>query len=126
MPALESPLAVRLDRWLVAARAFKTRGLAQRACDGGRVKLNGSNVKPSHWVKCGDEVRAETPRGPLVWIVRELADKRLGPPAAKLLYEDRSPPPPPKEERPIALRDRGTGRPTKAERRAIDRLQGDG
>jgi ribosome-associated heat shock protein Hsp15 len=124
--AVEVPLlAVRVDRWLVAARAYKTRGLAQRACEGGRVKLNGSNVKSSHFVKCGDEVRAETPHGQLVWIVRELAEKRLGAPAAKLLYEDKSPPPVPKEERPIALRDRGTGRPTKAERRAIDRLLGE-
>jgi ribosome-associated heat shock protein Hsp15 len=125
MPAPEPLLAVRLDRWLVAARAFKTRGLAQQACAGGRVKLNGNPVKSSHWVKCGDEVRAESARGPLVWIVRELAEKRLGAPAAKLLYEDRSPPPPPKEEAPPAPRERGAGRPTKAERRAIDRLRGD-
>jgi ribosome-associated heat shock protein Hsp15 len=118
-------LAVRIDRWLVAARVFKTRGLAQRACDGGKVKLTGSNVKPSHWVKCGDEVRAEVPRGSLVLIVRELSEKRLGPPQAKLLYDDRSPPPPPKEERPIAVRERGAGRPTKADRRAIDRLLGE-
>jgi ribosome-associated heat shock protein Hsp15 len=121
----DSLLAVRIDRWLVAARIFKTRGMAQRACDGGRVKLNGSNVKPSHWVKCGDEVRAEIARGSLILVVRELAEKRLGPPQAKLLYDDRSPPPPAKEERPIALRERGTGRPTKAERRAIDRLLGE-
>jgi ribosome-associated heat shock protein Hsp15 len=60
-----------------------------------------------------------------VLIVRELSEKRLGPPQAKLLYDDRSPPPPPKEERPIAERERGAGRPTKADRRAIDRLLGE-
>lgn len=116
-------LVVRVDRWLVAVRLYKTRGLAQRACEGGRVKLNGSNVKPSHALKRGDEIRSETPRGPLVYIVRELGDKRLGAAQARLLYEDRSPPPPPKEELPIAFRERGAGRPTKAERRATDRLR---
>ena len=121
----EPLLAVRLDRWLVAARVFKTRGLAQRACEGGKVKLNGNNVKSSHWVKCGDEVRSEGPRGYLVFIVRDVAEKRLSAEAARLLYDDRSPPPPPKEEAPPAPRERGTGRPTKAERRAIDRLIGE-
>ena len=117
---------VRLDQWLVATRLFKTRSLAQKACNGGLVKLNGVSVKSSHNVKRGDEVRAESPRGVVVWIVRGLADKRLSAFEAKLLYEDESPPPPPREERvETALRERGAGRPTKAERRALDRLRGD-
>jgi ribosome-associated heat shock protein Hsp15 len=115
--------SVRIDRWLCAARLFKSRSLAQQACLGGLVKLNGLAVRPSHALKVGDEVSAEVPRGPVVWIVLGLADKRLGAPQARLLYEDRSPPPPPPEER-LALRPRGAGRPTKTERRALERLRG--
>ncbi|SRR5690606_25059856 len=123
---LPADRAVRVDRWLLAARLFKTRGEAQQACSGGRVKINGNSVKPSHLVKCGDEVRAEAPRGLVVLIVRELAEKRQSPELARQLYEDHSPPPPPKEERTeLPQRDRGTGRPTKADRRALQRLRGE-
>ncbi len=121
-----SPGAIRVDRWLTAARLYKTRGAAQTACSGGLVHINGQAVKPSHLVKCGDEVRAEAPRGPVVLIVRQLAEKRLSATLARELYEDRSPPPPPREERiGIAVRDRGAGRPTKADRRALERLKGE-
>jgi ribosome-associated heat shock protein Hsp15 len=119
----ESLLVVRADRWLVAARIYKTRSLAQLACTGGHIVVNGLVVKPSHILKRGDELRAESPRGPLVLIVRDLAEKRLGAPQAKELYEDNSPPPPPKEER-VAVRERGAGRPTKADRRATEKLRG--
>jgi ribosome-associated heat shock protein Hsp15 len=118
--------AVRIDRWLVATRAWKTRGDAQAACTGGKVKVNSAAVKPSHLVKRGDEVAVESPRGPLVWVVRELAEKRLSAAQAQLLYDDHSPPPPPREERVVvAARERGAGRPTKADRRAIDRFRVD-
>jgi ribosome-associated heat shock protein Hsp15 len=118
--------AVRIDRWLVAARAWKSRGDAQEACVGGKVKINGAAVKPSHLVKRGDEVGAESPRGTLVWVVRELAEKRLSGAQAQLLYDDHSPPPPPPEERVVvAVRERGAGRPTKADRRATDRFRSD-
>lgn len=119
---LRELLVVRVDRWLVAARVFKTRGLAQIACTGGRVKVNGEAVKPSSTLKRGDELRAEGPRGQLVLVVRELADKRLSAPQARELYDDHSPPPA-KEER-LAVRERGAGRPTKADRRALERLRG--
>jgi ribosome-associated heat shock protein Hsp15 len=119
-------LVVRADRWLVAARIYKTRVLAQLACSGGRVKVNGQAIKASHAIKRGDEVHAEGPRGSLILVVRDLADKRLSAPLAAALYEDHSPPPPPKEERAIiAVRERGAGRPTKADRRALDRLRGE-
>ncbi len=120
----EPLLVVRIDRWLVAARVFKTRGTAQLACNGGKVKLNGTAVRPSHVLKRGDEVVAESPRGLLVLQVLDLAEKRLSAPLARALYEDHSPPPPAKEER-VAVRDRGMGRPTKADRRALDRFRGD-
>jgi ribosome-associated heat shock protein Hsp15 len=118
-------LAVRADRWLVAARIFKTRGLAQLACAGGKVKIDGLAIKPSRVVKRGETLSVESPRGPLVLVVRDLAEKRLSAPLARELYEDHSPPPPPKEERAFAVRERGAGRPTKADRRALDRLRRD-
>jgi ribosome-associated heat shock protein Hsp15 len=117
--------ATRVDRWLTAARLYKTRAQAQTACTGGHVRVNGQPVKPSHLVKSGDEVRAEAPRGLVVLIVRHVAEKRLSTAMARELYEDRSPPPPPKEERDFGLRERGAGRPTKADRRAVDKLKGD-
>jgi ribosome-associated heat shock protein Hsp15 len=118
--------ATRIDRWLTAARLYKTRGEAQTACSGGLVHVNGQSVKASHLIKCGDEVRAEAPRGPVVLIVRHVAEKRLSATLARELYEDRSPPPPPPEERlGNALRERGAGRPTKADRRAMDKLKGE-
>jgi ribosome-associated heat shock protein Hsp15 len=119
-----SLLVVRIDRWLVAARIYKTRTLAQLACGGGHVTVNGVVVKASHAIKRSDEVRADGPRGSLVLVVRDLADKRLSAPMAEQLYEDNSPPPPPKEEQIIvAERERGAGRPTKADRRALERLR---
>ena len=69
--------SVRIDRWLCAARLYKTRSLSQQACTGGLVTLNGAAVRPSHLVRAGDEVRAEAPRGLVVWQVKSLADKRL-------------------------------------------------
>jgi ribosome-associated heat shock protein Hsp15 len=114
--------SVRIDRWLSATRLFKTRSLAQQACVGGKVKLNGENARPSHHVRPGDEVRAESPRGPVVWEVKATAEKRLSAALAAELYVDHTPPPPPPEE-VVAARERGTGRPTKAERRALERLR---
>lgn len=114
---------VRVDRWLCAARLFKTRSLAQQACTAGHVKISGRVVKPSATVQIGDEIRALCPRGLVVLNVLALAEKRLGPALARALYEDHSPPPPPREER-TAVRARGAGRPTKADRRATRRLLG--
>ena len=114
---------IRIDRWLTATRIFKSRNLAQTACDAGHVRVNDLQVRSSHLVKIGDEVRAFAARGTVVLLVKGLAEKRLSAALARLLYEDHSPPPPPKEER-IAVRERGAGRPTKADRRALSRLRG--
>ncbi len=125
MPPKEPLLTVRIDRWLVASRMYKTRGLAQEACEGGLVKVNGRGVKPSALLQRRDEVHIEHPSGPKILRVIDFAEKRLSAPLARLLYDDESPPPPPKEERwTTGLRDRGAGRPTKAERRALERLRG--
>src|SRR3954464_13245885 len=115
---------IRIDRWLTAARIFKSRTLAQAACEAGHVRVNDLHARASQLVKIGDEVRAFAPRGSVVLVVKGLADKRLSAALAQLLYEDHSPPPPPKEER-LAVRERGAGRPTKQDRRALSRLRGD-
>jgi ribosome-associated heat shock protein Hsp15 len=115
---------IRIDRWLTATRVFKSRTLAQAACEAGHVRINDVHAKASHLVKIGDEVRAFAPRGTVVFVVKGLAEKRLSAALAQLLYDDHSPPPPPKEER-VAVRERGAGRPTKADRRALSRLRGD-
>jgi ribosome-associated heat shock protein Hsp15 len=115
---------VRIDQWLCAARLFKSRTQARDACLGGLVKLNGVAVKPSQDVKVGDEVRATASRGLFIGKVLSVADKRLSAPLARALYDDQSPPPPPKEER-MPRRERGAGRPTKQERRALVKFRGD-
>jgi ribosome-associated heat shock protein Hsp15 len=116
--------SVRLDRWLAATRIYKSRTAAQEACSAGHVAVNGLTARSSHALVVGDEVSARAPRGNLVLEVLALADKRLSASKARELYADHSPPPPPKEEL-VAPRERGAGRPTKAERRALDRLRGD-
>jgi ribosome-associated heat shock protein Hsp15 len=119
-----SDASVRLDRWLNAARIYGSRTLAQQACDGGHVRINGSPGRSSQPVRVGDEVRALAPRGQVVVKVLTLGDRRLAPAAARLLYEDHSPPPPPRDEG-MPRRLRGAGRPTKQDRRALDRLRRD-
>ncbi|MEN9577832.1 MAG: hypothetical protein RJA70_841 [Pseudomonadota bacterium] len=119
----DSVLVVRIDRWLLAARLFKSRVVAQKACVGGLVKVNGVSVKPGHLLRRGDRVSAECAQGFKILLVRDLAEKRLSAPMAQGLYDDESPPPPPKKEL-VAPRERGAGRPTKSDRRALDRLRG--
>jgi len=114
---------VRLDKWLSAARIYKSRTSAQEACTAGHVVVNGLVARSSHALIVGDEVRARAPRGELVLEVVALAEHRLSAPKARELYADHSPPPPPREER-VAPRERGSGRPTKADRRALDRFRG--
>jgi ribosome-associated heat shock protein Hsp15 len=119
-PALSE---VRIDKWLWAARCFKTRGIAAEACDAGHVKLNGNSVKPAKSVRVGDRVEARTPGGLRVLEVVAIADRRGPAERARALYVDHSPPPPPREPQ-LVTRERGTGRPSKRERRRIDRLRG--
>ena len=117
--------SVRIDRWLCAARIYKSRTQAHQACEGGHVKLNGASVRASHPVKVGDRVTAHPPRGPVILDVLGLEEKRQPAARARELYRDLSPPPPPRDEF-VAPRARGAGRPTKAERRAIERFRRDG
>ena len=118
-----APGSVRLDRWLVASRMFKTRPLAQEACSAGHVKVNGHSAESAKGLKVGDEVDALAPGGRRVWRVLGLAVKRGPAAVARTLYEDHTPPPPPPTG-PVALRERGAGRPTKRQGRDIRRLKG--
>lgn len=115
--------SVRIDRWLTATRLYKSRTASQEACAASHVKVNGKNVRASQAVHVGDKVEARAPRGDVIFIVLILADKRLSPPKARELYEDQSPPPEEKGER-VAERERGMGRPTKSDRRSMDRFRG--
>lgn len=117
---------VRLDKWLWATRLYKTRGLAQEACDGGKVDVNGRAAKPSRTIRVGDRLRVTQGEWRREVLVRALSDRRGPSTEARTLYEDLSPPPPPRPLRPppVALRPRGLGRPTKRERRLQDRLRG--
>lgn len=114
---------VRLDKWLWAARLFKTRSLAAEACDGGHVKVGGVNAKPARNVKAGDHIEARTEGGRRVVVVKVLSSQRGSPEVAATWYEDHSPPPPPREPM-VARWERGEGRPTKRDRRVLDKLRG--
>ncbi|MER7184619.1 RNA-binding S4 domain-containing protein [Streptomyces hyaluromycini] len=116
---------VRIDSWIWAVRLIKTRSMGATACKGGHVQVNGERVKPSHSVRVGDEVRLRNEGRERVVVVKRLIRKRVGAPVAAVCYIDNSPPPPPREAfSPIGIRDRGTGRPTKRDRRELERLRG--
>ena len=120
---------VRLDKWLWYARFFKSRTRATALCTAGRVRVNGALVsKAHHPLKPGDVLTF--PQGPNIRIVRIAAlGARRGPATeAQALYEDLEPPQPRSapadpERRASAPRPAGSGRPTKADRRATDRLR---
>lgn len=115
----------RIDKWLWAARIFKTRSIAADACKNSRVMIKGQNVKPSHLVKAGEVVSVKKP--PVVYSFKILKpiEQRVG---AKLLPEIYENVTDPKQYELLEMsrisgfvdRARGTGRPTKKERRALD------
>jgi ribosome-associated heat shock protein Hsp15 len=113
----------RVDSWIWSVRLAKTRPAASGACRAGHVRVNGARVKPAHAVRAGDEVRLRQDGRERVVIVVRLITKRAGAPVAAECYIDNSPPAPPREEAvAVAVRDHGTGRPTKRERRSIEKL----
>ncbi len=121
--------SLRLDKWLWFARFLKSRTMAADLCAHGRVRVSGRVVsKPSQTIKVGDVLTF--PLGPHIRVieVKALGVRRGPAPEAQALYADLSPPQPrAKEDRlpAVAAREPGAGRPTKAERRAIDRLTGE-
>ena len=127
----------RIDKWLWHARFFKTRTLASKLCNGGKLRVNSDPIAKAHYrVRRGDVLTF--PQGGRIRVVEVRGfGVRRGPAAeAQALYEDLAPPAPrpasaeagqdgaPARSEPAAHREAGAGRPTKAERRAIDRLRG--
>jgi ribosome-associated heat shock protein Hsp15 len=127
----------RLDKWLWCARFFKTRVLASAFCEtsGVRIAAAGAKAQPvrkAHYqIRPGDVLTFVQAHGPAKGEVRVLrvaglSERRLSPLLASALYDDLAPPadkpPPTPEEMTVAPRERGSGRPTKADRRAIARL----
>lgn len=117
-------MSVRLDSWLHAVRLFKTRSLAAQAIRSSHVRVDGAVVKPSYGLSVGQRVSLRRPGYVNEYIVTQLLVKRVGAPLAREAYDDVSPPPPPQLFAAPPRRDRGTGRPTKKERRALDELRG--
>jgi ribosome-associated heat shock protein Hsp15 len=120
----------RIDKWLFFARAVKSRSLAAKLVTTGRVRINRDKAaQASDFVKPGDVLTITLDRRVLVWKVVDLGARRGPAPEAQTLYEDLSPPPAPADPAlPSAiapLREAGSGRPTKKERRETDRLRGD-
>lgn len=121
---------VRMDKWLWAARLFKTRSLAADAIKGGKVKVDGNPIKPSREVKAGDVIQVQIGQLHKVVEVKTVAKNRVAPKQVPEVYNDLTP----KEEYEriefmnsykTEWRDRGAGRPTKKERRLIEKMKDD-
>ncbi|HWZ04010.1 MAG TPA: RNA-binding S4 domain-containing protein [Mucilaginibacter sp.] len=130
VPIMSEKEKLRIDKYLWAIRAFKTRTLATDACKAGRVKLDGQNVKPSREVKINEVYNVSKGPDRRVLKVTGLLENRVDAKTAVNFYEDITP----MEETqafksmfhaPILKRDRGAGRPTKRDRREIDELKDD-
>jgi ribosome-associated heat shock protein Hsp15 len=112
----------RVDRWLWAVRLYKTRSDATAACRAGHVEVNGRSAKPATTVAVGDRVEARVHGRDRILEVTRVIDKRVGAAIAAGCLVDHSPPEPERDRSPlVAARERGAGRPTKRERRQIDR-----
>jgi ribosome-associated heat shock protein Hsp15 len=117
--------STRVDRWLWAVRLTKTRPDAAAACRGGHVRVNDRPAKPATTVSPGDEVRARVGDTTRIVEVVQVIQKRVSAPDASACYIDRTPAPPPQlSSVPVARRERGAGRPTKRERRMLDKFRG--
>lgn len=120
-------MGVRLDKWLQVARVFKTRSQATKACNSSRVRVNGQIVKPHRNLAIGDQVEIQIRDWTRILMVKELRDRPLPKAEAPRVFEDLSPPRPKPDpwarilRRTPAHREPGLGRPTKKERRDIDR-----
>ena len=119
---------LRIDKYLWAIRIFKTRTLAADACKAGRVKLGGQNIKPSHEVKVGETYQVSKGIERKVLKVTGLLESRADAKKAVGFYEDITPVEQTQAfksmfQAPLLKRDRGTGRPTKRDRREIDELK---
>ena len=122
-------MEARIDKWLWAARIFKTRTIAADACKNGRVAINGVNVKPSHMVKVGETVNVRKPPVTYSFKILKTIEMRVGAKLLPEIYENVTP-----QDQYDLLemtrisgfvnRARGTGRPTKKDRRQMDAFVG--
>jgi len=125
MPELNK---TRIDKWLWATRWFKTRSIATDACSAGKVKVEGQNVKPAYQVQIGQVVNVQKNGIRYTLKVEKIIEKRVGAPEAQACYQDLTPPED-KERLTSAfhlnfeVRDKGVGRPTKKDRREIERFK---
>ncbi|MDO5721423.1 MAG: RNA-binding S4 domain-containing protein [Actinomycetaceae bacterium] len=116
---------VRVDTWVWAVRLVKSRSRATAACRAGRIKVNGNTVKAAYALKVGDQVSYRVDGFDRVVEVTRLIYTRVGAPVAQTCYLDHSPPRPPRlAMAALPVRERGSGRPTKRERRQLDELRG--
>lgn len=119
---------IRIDKWLWAARVFKTRSLALEACQAGHVKIGGHTVKPARPVRPGETISARVVSGVTRTLrVVGVSDRRVGPKGVGAFFEDLTPPEElERAKRSLAgqvlSRPKGAGRPTKRERRQMDRF----
>lgn len=114
--------AARVDAWLWAVRIYKTRSAATSACRAGHVRVNGEKAKAAQPVRPGDELRVRIAGFDRILVVRKTITKRVGAVLAAEAVEETTPP---RDPTPVvAQRERGAGRPTKRERREIDRFRG--
>ena len=116
--------STRVDRWLWSVRAHPSRSAATAACQGGHVRVNGRAAKPSTSVSVGDRVEVTARGVERVLEVTRVIDRRVGAPVAVECYVDHSPPRPDPIDEIFAGRDPGSGRPTKQDRRRLDRMRG--
>ncbi|MGC4933976.1 DUF3558 family protein [Gordonia sp. DT30] len=117
--------STRVDSWIWAVRLTKTRSAAGAACRGGHVRVNDTSAKPAQQVAVGDRVQVRLAGHERVVEVTKVISKRVSAPAAAECYIDHSPPPPPRElVAGVPRRDRGAGRPTKRERRDLEKFRG--
>ena len=120
-------MQVRIDKWLQIARVFKTRSQATKACNSSRVRVNGQVVKPHRQLAIDDRVEIEIRDWTRILVVKELRDRPLPKAEVPRLFEDLSPPRPAHDpwlrltRRSAAHREPGLGRPTKKQRREIER-----
>lgn len=116
--------SVRVDIWLHAVRLFKTRSAANTAVKGGKIKVDGEAIKPSYKLRVGQTITYRQPGRDRIIEVTGLLNKRVGHPIAIKHYVDHSPEPVPRQLLAVPRRERGAGRPTKKERRDLDKLRG--
>ena len=118
----------RIDKWLWVVRIYKTRSIATEACTGGKVKIDGNTVKASRMVRKGDLIQVRKRVIKYAYKVLKIAEKRMGANLVRDFMEDITP----EEEldklesahkQPLQTREKGQGRPTKKERRVMDKVR---